>query len=87
MTEGLLAVDEAVRVGLEFIKGTYYRGEVTVNQTKLVTEGAFPVYHLEGSIKVPSRSPLGRLTSQDSPYTFKMQVHALEGSILGYEVR
>jgi hypothetical protein len=82
----LLAADEAQRVGLRFIRGIYYRGKITINQTKLVTEGTFPVYHLEGSIKVPSRNPLGRLTSPESPYTFRMQVHALEGSILGYEV-
>jgi hypothetical protein len=87
MTEGLLAADEVESIGRKFIKGTYYRGEVTINQTTLVTEGAMPVYSLEGSIKIPSRNPLGRLISQDSPYTFKMQVHALEGSILGYEVR
>jgi len=87
MADGLLAADEVERIGLAFIQGTYYRGEVTISQTKLVTEGAFPVYHLEGSIKIPSRNPLGRLISQDSPYTFKMRVHALEGSILGYEVR
>ena len=87
MAEELLAADEARRIGLKFIQGTYYRGKVTINQTKLVTEGAFPVYHLEGSIKIPSRNPLGRLISQDSPYTFRMQVHALKGSILGYEVR
>ena len=87
MTEGLLAVDEAKRIGLEFIKGIYYRGKVTISQTRLVTEGAFPVYHLEGSITISSRNPLGRLIFQDLPYTFRMQVHALEGSILGYEVR
>jgi len=87
MTEGLLAAGEAERIGLEFIKGIYYRGKVTISQAKLVTEGAFPVYYLEGSIKISSRNPLGRLVSQDSPYTFRMQVHALEGSILGYEVR
>ncbi len=87
MTDGLLAADEVERIGLAFIKGTYYRGKVTINQTTLVNEGAFPVYRLEGTIKIPSRSPLGRLVAQDLPYTFKMQVHALEGSILGYELR
>ncbi len=87
MTDGLLAADEVERIGLEFIEGIYYRGKVTISQTKLVTEGVFPVYYLEGSIKISSRNSLGRLVSQDSPYTFKMQVHALEGSILGYEVR
>jgi len=87
MTNKLLPVDEVQRIGLEFIQGTYYRGKVTINQTKLVTEGAFPVYHLEGSISIPSRNPLGRLVSPELPYTFKMQVHALEGSILNYELR
>ena len=87
MTKKLLPADEAQRVGLEFIRGIYYRGKVTINQTKLVTEGDFPVYHLEGSIKIPSRNPLGRLISPNPPYTFKMQVHALEGSILNYELR
>jgi len=87
MAKGLLAAGEVERIGLEFIKGTYYRGKVIIDQTKLVTEGTFPVYHLEGSIKIPSRNLLGRLISQDLLYAFKMQVHPLEGSILGYEVR
>ena len=87
MSQELLAADEAQRIGLEFIRGIYYRGKVSLNQTKLVTEGAFPVYHLEGSIKVPSRNVLGRLLSSDAPYTLKMQVHAIEGSILDYELR
>jgi len=81
-----VAADEVERIDLAFIRGTYYWGKVTINQTRLVTEGAFPVYHLEGCIKIPSRNSLGRLIFQDSPYTFKMQVHALEGSMLGYEV-
>ena len=87
MTGELLAADVIERIGLKFIRGTYYRGTVTINHTKLATGGAFPVYHLEGHISVPSRNPLGRLIFQDSPFTFKMQVHAVEGSILGYEVR
>lgn len=87
MSEGLLAADEAKRIGLEFIRGIYYQGKVTINQTQLVTQGTFPIYYLEGSIKIPSRNILGRLISQDSPYIFKMQVHAVEGSILNYELR
>lgn len=87
MNQELLAAKEAQRIGLEFIRGKYYRGKITINQTELVTTGAFPVYHLEGSIKMQSRSLLGRLIFPESPYTFKMQVHAREGSILGYELR
>lgn len=87
MAEELLLANEAQQIGLEFIRGIYYRGKITVNQTKLVTEGDFPVYHLEGSIKVPSRNIMGRLISQDSPYTFTVRVHAREGSVLDYELR
>ena len=87
MNQELLAADEAQRIGLEFIQGKYYRGKITISQTELVSEGSFPVYHLEGSIKIIPRNILGRLISQDSPYTFKMQVHALDGSILSYELK
>ena len=87
MTEELLAADEAQQIGLEFIRGLYYRGKVNLRYVELVTEGAFPMYHLEGSITVPSRNVMGRMFYQDSPYTFQMQVHATEGSILGYELK
>ncbi len=33
MADGLLAADEVERIGLEFIQGTYYRGEVTISQS------------------------------------------------------
>ncbi|MFC2002516.1 hypothetical protein ACFLV4_01010 [Chloroflexota bacterium] len=85
--EGLLPVDEVERIGLQFMRDKYYRGKLTVNETRLVTEGSSPVYHLVGSIKIESRSALGRLISPDSLYAFSMQVHALEGSIVNYEVR
>ena len=83
----LLSADEAQRIGLGFIQGIYYRGKITINETSLVTKGAFPVYHLEGSIKISPRSMMGRLISSEAPYTFKMQVHAREGSVLNYELR
>ena len=85
--DGLLTASEAGSIGLAFITGKYYRGEITLSQTELNTEGAFPVYFLQGNIKVPTRSILGRLIARDAPYTFTMQVHALEGSILDYVVR
>lgn len=84
---GLLSADEVQRIGLGFIRGKYYRGKATINETRLVTEGAFPVYHLVGTIEMQPRSVLGRLISSEAPYSFSMQVHALEGGIVSYALR
>lgn len=86
MTEPLSA-DEAQRIGRDFIQEKYYRGKVTVSQTELVTEGAFPVYHCVGTIKMKPRGVMGKFVFTDAPYTFIVKVHALEGSIVSYEVR
>ncbi len=87
MNKEILPADEAKWIGLEFIRSKYFRGQVTVSEPKLVTEGAFPVYHLEGTVKIPSRGMLTKLLSPAAEYTFKMQVHAIDGSILNYELR
>ena len=87
MKRDILPLDEAQRIGLEFIQTKYYRGTVTVSETRLVTEGAFPVYYLEGNVKILSRSPMSRLFSPAAEYTFTAQVHAIEGSIVNYELR
>jgi hypothetical protein len=86
MTE-LISEAEARGRGLKFIQGIYYHGKVTIDRAKLVHTGTFPLYQLEGMIKVHSRNTLGRLIATDAPYTFKMQVHGSDGSILNYEVR
>ena len=84
-----LSADEAQRIGRDFIQDKYYRGKVTINETKLVTEGAFPVYHCVGTIEMKSRGAMDRFVFTDAPcpYTFSVKVHALEGSIVSYEVR
>ena len=87
MNNEILPPGEAQYIGLEFIRSKYYGAKVTVDEVKLVTEKGFPVYHLEGSTKMPSRSIMGRLIFREAPYTFKVQVHALEGSILNYELK
>ena len=86
MTEPLSA-DEAQRICLSFIQDKYYRGKVTINETKLVTEGAFPVYHFTGIIKMKPRGVMGRFVFTEAPYTFSVKVHALEGSVVSYELR
>ena len=83
----LLSEGEARQTGLKFLQGIYYRGKISLTQAELVTSGAFPMYQLEGTIKIASRNLLGKLISSDAPYTFKMQVHATDGSVLNYEVR
>ena len=87
MNNEILPPGEAQYIGLEFIRSKYYGAKVTVDEVKLVTEEGFPVYHLEGSIKMPSHDTMGRLVSRQAPYTLKVQVHALEGSVLNYELR
>ena len=83
----LLSADEAQRLGVRFIQEIYYRGKVSVNQAQLITTGVFPVYQLAGTIKISSRNLLGRLIATEAPYTFSMQVHAVDGSILNYELK
>jgi len=86
MTEPLSA-DEAQRICLGFIQDKYYRGKVTIDETELVTEGAFPVYHFTGTIKMKPRGVMGRFVFTEAPYTFSVKVHALKGSIVSYELR
>ncbi|MBA7678812.1 hypothetical protein ES703_87090 [subsurface metagenome] len=87
MNKEILPPDEAQRIGLRFIHGKYYHGKITIDKPELVTKGAFPVYHLTGNIKIPSRSAISKLFSPAAEYTFKMQIHAIDGSILNYELR
>lgn len=87
MNKQILSPDEAQRIGLKFIQDKYFRAQVIAGEPRLVTEGTFPVYHLEGSIKIPPRGTISKLFSPAAVYTFKIQVHALDGSILSYELR
>ena len=87
MNNEILPASEAKWIGFNFIQSKYHRAKVTVDRAGLATEGPFPVYHLEGNIVIPSRGTLSKLFSPAAEYTFKMQVHAVEGSILNYELR
>ena len=82
-----LSAYEAERIGLDFIRDKYYRGKATISETKLVTEGAFPIYHCVGTIKMKPRGIMGRFVFTEAPYSFSVKVHALEGSIVSYELR
>ena len=83
----ILSPGEARSIGLQFIRGKYYQGQITADEPRLVTEGAFPVYQLTGAIKIPPRTIISKIFAPTAEYTFNMQIHALEGSILNYEVR
>ena len=83
----MLPPGEARSIGLQFIRGKYYQAQVSIDEPRLVTSGAFPVYHLTGNIKMPSRSVISRVFSPASEYTFEMQIHAIDGGILNYEVK
>jgi hypothetical protein len=83
----VLPPGEARSIGLQFIRGKYYQGQIAVDEPRLVTDGAFPVYLLTGVIKMPSPSIISKIFAPPAEYTFDMQIHALEGSILNYEVK
>jgi len=86
MNKEILTPDKAQRLGSKFIQSKYYGAQITIDQTELVTEGAFPVYHLEGSIKILSRGMIAQLLYRATAYTFRVQVNAIDGSILDYEL-
>jgi hypothetical protein len=83
----LLSAYEAERIGLDFIRTKYWRGKVAIDQTELVTAGAFPVYHCAGTIKMKPRGIMGRFVFTEAPFSFSVRIHALEGSVVGYELR
>ena len=82
-----LSANEAQKISLDFIQEKYYRGKATVSDTKLVTGGAFPLYHCVGTVKMKPRGVMGRFVSTEDPFSFSVKVHALDGSIVSYELR
>lgn len=80
------SADEAQRICLSFMQNKYWRGKVTIGETELIAGGAFPVYHIKGTIKMKDRGVMGRFIFTEAPYTFDVKVHALEGSIISYEL-
>ena len=84
--EKKLTQDEARRVGERFLLSRYHNGMITFDRVVLTTKEASPLYYLEGSIKLPSRSILSQISRSSEKYTFKMQVSALEGTILSWEL-
>ncbi|MBU2607908.1 MAG: hypothetical protein KKF26_01165 [Chloroflexi bacterium] len=77
---------EAQKICLSFIQNKYWRGKAAIGETELVAGGAFPVYHIKGTIRMKSRGVMGRFIFTEAPYTFDVKVHALEGSIISYEL-
>jgi hypothetical protein len=86
MDKELLSPDEVQSIGLRFLQSKYYNAKVTIEQNELVADGPSPVYHLEGRAKFKSRDLLGRLIYREKGFTIKMQMDAIEGSILSYEL-
>jgi len=82
----LVPAGKAKSIGFSFIQNKYHRAKVTIDQVSLVTDGAFPVYHLKGNLEIPSRGTISTFLSPASEYVFEIQVHAQEGSILNYEL-
>ncbi len=81
------SVAEAQTICLRFIQSKYWRGKATIDETQLVSNGPFPVYHIRGTIKMKARGVMGKFIFTEAPYTFNVRVNALEGSIVSYELQ
>jgi hypothetical protein len=84
--EKRLTQDEAQGIGRRFLLNRYPSAKITFNKVMLATKEAAPLYHLEGDIKIPSGSLISQLLWPSKPYTFKIQVSALEGKVLNWEL-
>jgi hypothetical protein len=81
-----LTQDEAQGIGRRFLLNRYPNAKITFGKVMLATKENAPLYHLEGNIKIPSGSLISQLFWPSKPYTFKIQVSALEGKILNWEL-
>lgn len=84
--EKKLTQDEAQGIGRRFLLNRYPSAKITFSKVALTTERAVPLYHLEGNIKIPSGSLISQLLWRSEQYIFKIQVSALEGKVLSWEL-
>jgi hypothetical protein len=71
---------------MRFLLNRYPSAKIAFSQATLTTESAVPLYHLEGKIKIPSRTLISLLLWRSEQYTFKIKVSALEGKVLSWEL-
>jgi len=85
--EKKLTQDEAQGIGMRFLLNRYPDAKVTFTKVALTTERAVPLYYLEGNIKIRSGSLISQLLWRSEQYIFKIQVSALKGEVLSWELK
>ena len=85
----LITEDNARVIAEKFMLERYYRAKLQIDGVKLITGSADPVYHLEGTIKPRPRSQFSSFVGFSSPeqYSFSVEIQALRGTVLNYELR
>ncbi len=84
--EKKLTGDEAQEIGRRFLLNRYPGAKVSFNKVELTTKDATPLYCLEGDLKMPSRNLISQLLWRSDQYIFKIEVSALEGRLIGWEL-
>lgn len=84
--EKRLTHGEAQGIGRRFLLNRYPSAKITFSKVMLATKEAASLYHLEGNITIPSGSLISQLLWPSKPYIFKIQVSALEGKVLNWEL-
>jgi len=81
-----ITADDAKSIGRKYLLAKYLGSKVAFDKATLTAKGSAPVYQLEGKLDMPSRNPLSSIFSQHAQYTFKIEIHATKGTVLGYEL-
>lgn len=84
--EKKLTQDEAQGIGMRFLLHRYPSAKITFSKVMLTTKDAAPSYYLEGNIKIRSGSLISQLLWPSEQYIFKIQVSALEGKLISWEL-
>jgi len=84
--EKKLTRDEAQGIGRRFLLNRYPSAKIAFNKVELITKDATPLYCLEGDLKIPSGNLISQLLWRSEQYIFKIQVSALEGKLISWEL-
>lgn len=83
----ILDADEAVRTGEEFILDRMRGAKILSSEVKLAEVKDDLLYRVEGNLSVSGqRGMLGPLLSRPTKYGFRVEIDALRGTILNWEV-
>jgi hypothetical protein len=82
----MISEEKAREVARRFLQGKFPGAKIDFDKATLITRGSTPLYLLEGALKPSSRSIFSWF-SRPAPYAFKIEIQALEGGVLNYELK